>query len=224
MFLPCFNAEFLVDRGGIWDSSCSVRNHRDQTIVIYMLNREPMRLRFTAFSRGWALKEITGLPRVVKDQELSQNILMQKINLNLSHLINPSDTGSQSGNGSFRLQGNAQITNDSEHYMAMQQPPLIQSTITLPHNSTLEFFLNIHIPMYEQDKPVASEPVSSNDGKVMNTYGTANSAQNSDPMRLSLDDSNTDFPNHFSNICSNNHKPIECSCHPAQWSNCNSSQ
>ncbi|THU95831.1 hypothetical protein K435DRAFT_859185 [Dendrothele bispora CBS 962.96] len=46
--------------------------------------------------------------------------------------------------------------------------------------------------MYKQDKPVASEPVSSNDGKVMNTYGTANSAQNSDPMRLSLDASNTD--------------------------------
>ncbi|THU87697.1 hypothetical protein K435DRAFT_804089 [Dendrothele bispora CBS 962.96] len=143
-----------------------------------------------------------GVPCVVKDQELSQNILMQKINLNLSHLshlIDPSDTGSQSGNGSFRLQGNAQITNDSEQHMAMQQPPLIQSTITLPQNTTNTKTLNNskpsisqQIPMYEQDKPVASELVSSNNGKVMNTYGTANFAQDSDPMRLSLDDSNTD--------------------------------
>ncbi|THU89606.1 hypothetical protein K435DRAFT_865127 [Dendrothele bispora CBS 962.96] len=141
---------------------------------------------------------------------------MQKINL--SHLINPSDTGSKSGNGSFRLQGNAQITNgmpfdhsgyldifppklhvDSEQYMAMQQPPLIQSTITLPQNTTntktsnnSKPLISQQIPMYKQDKPVASEPVSSNDGKVMNTYGTANSAQNSDPMRLSLDASDTD--------------------------------
>ncbi|THU90367.1 hypothetical protein K435DRAFT_802086 [Dendrothele bispora CBS 962.96] len=111
----------------------------------------------------------------------------------------PSDTWSQSGNGSFRLQGNAQITNDSEQHMAMQQPPLIQSTITLPQNTTntktsnnSKPSISQQIPMYEQDKPVASEPVLSNDGKVMNTYGTANSAQNSDSMRLSLDDSNTD--------------------------------
>ncbi|THU97907.1 hypothetical protein K435DRAFT_857243 [Dendrothele bispora CBS 962.96] len=83
--------------------------------------------------------------------------------------------------------------------MAMQQPPLIQSTITLPQNTTntktsnnSKPSISQQIPMYEQDKPVASGPVSSNDGKVMNTYGTANSAQNSDPMRLSLDDSNTD--------------------------------
>ncbi|THU90364.1 hypothetical protein K435DRAFT_802083 [Dendrothele bispora CBS 962.96] len=127
------------------------------------------------------------------------DILMQKINLNLSHLMYPSDTWSQSGNGSFRLQGNAQITNDSEQHMAMQQPPLIQSTITLPQNTTntktsnnSKPSISQQIPMYEQDKPVASEPVLSNDGKVMNTYGTANSAQNSDSMRLSLDDSNTD--------------------------------
>ncbi|THU94679.1 hypothetical protein K435DRAFT_798733 [Dendrothele bispora CBS 962.96] len=101
---------------------------------------------------------------------------MQKINLNLSHPINPSDTGSQSGNGSFRLQGNAQITNATNTKTSNNSKPLISQ----------------QIPMYEQDKPVASGPVSSNDGKVMNTYGTANSAQNSDPMRLSLDDSNTD--------------------------------
>ncbi|THU86739.1 hypothetical protein K435DRAFT_804869 [Dendrothele bispora CBS 962.96] len=140
---------------------------------------------------------MTRLPHAVKDENLSQNILMQRTNL--SHLLNPSDTGSQSGKGSFRLQDNAQITNDSEQYMAMQQPPLIQSTITLPQNTTntktsnnSKPSISQQIPMYKQDKPVASEQVSSNDGKVMNTYGTANSAQNPDPMRLSLDASNTD--------------------------------
>ncbi|THU86394.1 hypothetical protein K435DRAFT_805138 [Dendrothele bispora CBS 962.96] len=104
----------------------------------------------------WYMRPLVAVPILFHAYDLppllsSCNILMQETNLR--HLLNPSDTGSQSGNGSFRLQDNAQITKgcldifppklhvDPEQYMAMQQSPLIQSTITLPQNSTSYTFI-----------------------------------------------------------------------------------